>query len=429
MNTAWRWALIGLLAAAGCGPASPATPATLVAVATLAGSPSAPAPDPAPSAAAPPQPQSALTVWLPAQFSPAGDPLGGPVLASQLDAYAREHPGLAVQIRAKAAAGPGGLLDSLLATYNAAPEALPDLVALSRSDLEAAVAAGVIIPLEGRLPADTLQAAYPVAQALSRVDGQWVGAPFAVDARLLVYNASLYAEAPARWADVLTGTLIVPGADPAGLTVLTDYLASGPLDRAGGQAQLDPARLAPRLEAWLALAQSQTLPASTLTYADPAETWQVFRERRADLALTSVSWYLREAARAPRAGAALPPNTLGTAFTLADGWSWALINKAGDRAAAAQLLNWLIAPERQAAWTQAAGILPAQPAALAGWAGSPFSPIAAEVLTHAELQPSAADLARLGPALRLALDDVLSGQATPEAAAQAAASALAGGQP
>lgn len=417
----WRAGLLGCLIIAGCAPApttAPPTPARLTPV-EASPSPEAPVPSPTPATVA-----TTLTLWLPPQFAPVDAQAGGAVLSDQLAAYALAHPGWSVQARPKAAAGPGSLLESLLSAYNAAPAALPDVVALPRADLEAAAAAGVLLPLESWVPAEVLQAAYPVAQALGRVEGQWVGAPFAVDARILVYSTDLYATPPARWDAVITGTLVLPGAEPAGLTVLTDYLAGGALTDSTGAIQLDAARLAASLASWRALEQAQILPLSTLTYADPAAAWQVFRERRAELALTTFSQYLREAQRVSRAGAALPPTTAGQPFTLAEGWCWALTNKTGDRAAAADLLNWLIAPARQAAWTQAAQMLPAQPAALAGWEASPFEPLAAEVLRHAQLQPSATILQQAGPVLRLALEEVLNGRATPEAAALAAAQAL-----
>jgi hypothetical protein len=78
----------------------------------------------------------------------------------------------------------------------------------------------------------------------------------------------------------------------------------------------------------------------------------------------------------------------------------------------------LVAPEALAEWTLAARLLPPRPSALTAWGDDPFAPLAAEVLTRAELRPSLEFLNAFGPALRSALGDVLSGRATPEVAAQ-----------
>jgi ABC-type glycerol-3-phosphate transport system substrate-binding protein len=126
-------------------------------------------------------------------------------------------------------------------------------------------------------------------------------------------------------------------------------------------------------------------------------------------------------------GAALPPTSDGSPFTLADGWGWALVNKNAHRAEAVDLLNWLTEPGRLAGWTQAAAVLPTRAAVLAGWGNTRFAALAATALAHAQLQPSERILGVVGPVLRQATDDVLNGRATPEAAAQTAARTLAEG--
>src|SRR5205823_13725177 len=125
-----------------------------------------------------------------------------------------------VQVRLKATSGPGGLLASLSAAYNAAPAILPNLVALNRDDLEAATRAGLVIPLDNFIAPDAVADYYPFAQALSQVEGQFVGLPFAADARVLVYNTEVHTSPPLRWADMVTGTLVLPGAEPSALTLL-----------------------------------------------------------------------------------------------------------------------------------------------------------------------------------------------------------------
>lgn len=366
-----------------------------------------------------------LVIWLPPQFAPEARLPGGAVLAEQLAEFEAAHPGWTVQVRLKTLAGPSGLLGSLLAAYDTAPAALPDLVALTADDLAAAAQADALVPLDGWARREVYNDSYPFAQTMSRVQGQWLGAPFAADARLLVYNTDLYPVAPVRWSEIVTGTLVVPGAEAAALTVLNEYLAlGGTLIDEAGRVALEAGRLALALSAWQANQRAGVLPLSTLDYTGPDETWQVFRERRATLAVTTAQWYLAEADRVSTAGAALPPNSIGQPFTLADGWCWALVDKGDDYTPAAELLDWLTDPARLTPWTLAAQVLPTRAAVLAGWKDAPAAPLAAAVATRAQLLPADQTLEQVGPVLRQALDDVLRSRATPNAAAERAAQEL-----
>jgi len=399
---------LALMAAACATAPTPSAPTALPTV-TPEASPAARTPTPVPAT---------LRIWLPPQFAPGSADAGGEVLARQLATFEQMHK-VRLEVRVKAESGPGSLLNSLLGAFNVAPQALPDVVALSQDDLAVAARAGVVTPLEALLPAEVLSDLYPFAQALSRVDGRWVGIPFAADARVLVYDTTLYASAPIRWAEIVTGTLILPAGETNGLTFLSDYLAlGGQLTDATGQPALDPLLLTQAFTHLRALQEAGHLSATVITYDDPAETWQVFRERRAGLALTTAQWYLREVGRFRRGSAALPPTADGAPFTLAEGWSWAIVNREADRRPAATLIQALSAPEALAEWTRAARQLPTRPSALAAWGDDPFVPLAAEVLTRAQLRPPIEVLNAFGPALRAAVGDILSGRATPESAAQ-----------
>jgi ABC-type glycerol-3-phosphate transport system substrate-binding protein len=409
-----------LLAACGLTPA-PASPT--VGAPRVTASPTAPPTAAATLTSAPP----ALRVWLPPQFAPDQSSAGGVVLADQLAQFQQAHPEISIEVRLKEVSGAGGLLNTLVAAYNAAPAALPDLIALDRDDLDAAAEVGLLAPLDGLIPVETLEDYYPFAQAMGRWEGATMGLPFAADARVMAYRTDTYTAAPRAWADVITGTLILPAAEASGLTVLGEYLAlGGAVADSAGQPRLDAAILADALGAFSALQASGWLPVSTLTYASPQETWQVFRERRATLALTSAEWYLRERERVLFSGAALTPASGGEQLALVEGWSWAVVNTSPERQArAVELLNWLAAPAQLAAWTRAAQVLPPREGAFAGWGTDPRAPFVAGVILHAQLQPSREVLAVVGPPLKTALEDVLNGEATPFSAAVTASEVVA----
>jgi ABC-type glycerol-3-phosphate transport system substrate-binding protein len=411
-------ALFGL---AGCGIApspglatSTPLPATPTEAATPVPGPVTPSPDDGPQT---------LRLWLPPEFTPDMESPSGRLLAEQISAFEAAHPGVAVEVRPKAAAGPGGLMNALVTAANVAPGVLPNVVALRRDDLANVSAAGLVTPLDNLLPAEALAGYYPFAEAIGRVNGAWAGLPFAADAQVMAYLTNAYSNPPLRWEDVTVGSFIVPAAESNGLTVLNDYLASGgALSDETGAIRLDAELLADTLARFQALQIAGVLRSDTLGFADAGATWQVFRARRTTLAVTSAQLYLAEYAQVEGAAATLLPTDGQPPIALAEGWSWAVVNAAPEQQAlCAALLAWLTAPEQQAPWTEAANVLPTRASTLAAWRSAPLAPFVSDVVTHARLQPSATVLAVVGPALRQALADVLSGRATPFSAATQAA--------
>jgi maltose-binding protein MalE len=402
----------------GCVP----TPSPTAPPATVTPTPEA-SPTPAPTPV-PTLDPNAVRVWLPRSFAPDAATPGGLTLASQLAEFQSAHDGITLDVRLKQANGPGGLLTAFTAAYNAAPAILPNLIVLSRDDATTAYRAGLLLPLDNALEGQSLADYYPFAQAASRVDNALVCLPFAVEARVLAYNAQIYTTPPLAWRDVLTGPLILPAAETSGLTVLETYLAlGGSLASPSGQLGLETDALAEALTFFQALQSEEILPLSTLTYTDPEATWQVFRERRAALAVTSAQWYLAEHARVSNASVTFLPTRDGAPFALAESWCWALVNTAPEQQPlAAELLRWLNAPEQLGAWSLDADVLPPRAEVLqqAGWSTLAYTRFAEVILQNAQPQPSADVLARLGLPLRQALEDVLSGRATPLEAATTA---------
>lgn len=409
----------------GCGPV-PTTNPTATPTATATASPTAPSLPPTPTLD-----PNLMRVWLPRIFAPGANTPGGLVLANQLAAFKSMHPELVLDVRLKQVSGPGGLFTALTAAYNAAPATLPHLIALSHDDVATAYRAGLLLPLDNALAGETLTDYFPFAQTLSRVDEALVCLPFAIDARVLVYNTQIYTSPPLTWAEVITGPLILPAAETSGLTLLETYLAlGGSLASPSGQLGLEADVLAEALAYFQTMQAADVLPLSTLTYTDPEATWQVFRERRAALAVTSAQWYLAERERTSSTAISFLPTRAGDPYALASGWCWALVATPAtpeQQSLTAELLQWLNAPEQLGAWSLAANVLPSRAEALqqVGWSALSYTPLAETILENAHPQPAAEMLARLGLPLRQALEDVLSGQATPLEAATTAAQSLA----
>src|SRR5574342_835459 len=164
----------------------------------------------------------ALRIWVPPQFDPSSGTPAGALLQKRLDEFVARHPELRVDVRVKAESGDNGLLNTLATTKSAAPSSMPDLVALSRPDLESATAKGLLHPLDGLtdLPEDSDW--YPYARQMAHIQNVTFGLPFAGDALALVgFRYPL----PSAWSELAEGTIMVfPAADPRALFTLSLYL-------------------------------------------------------------------------------------------------------------------------------------------------------------------------------------------------------------
>lgn len=377
---------------------------------------------PAPTFAAPPRTSSPhiLRLWLPPQFDPNGGTPAGYLLKSRLDEFAAHHPEIRLDIRLKT-----NLLESLALTRAAAPDALPDLVALSHADLEAAALKGFIHPLSGltELPYDPDW--YPYARQLALIQNTPYGLTFAGDALVLVYHPSRVAEPPASWRSLFDQAipLALPGADPTALFVLNDYLSlGGNLLDERNHPTLEKQALSSTLLFLAEGIQRGVFPASILSYASDLDVWQAFQRGESPAAILWLSQFLQQPgedmALLPLMGADDAPHTLST------GWLWALAGTTPEnQPLAAELAAWLVESPYLASWTEAAGYLPARPSALAGRVDQSLRPHLAEIADSAHPVPSAELLEALGPLLQGAFRRLVVGE-SPDAVLEETLNAL-----
>lgn len=409
-----------LAALAACWGTAPESPAQTTPSASI------PAASPAATETTPPAP-TRLVLWLPASLSPDRSTPAGAVLADRLARFEETHPGLSLQIRPKAESGPAGLLESLIATAAAAPAALPDAILLDPAGLSTAALKGLILPLGDRVAAPSEPEWYAFAVEASRVDGVVFGLPVGADAQVLAYRTDAFSSPPLAWSDLLDVQLpfLFPAADTSGSFTLAQLLAQqARLYDDAGRPVVDQPKWVDVFDFYQAARSAGVLPLSARQYASVAETWRVFKEGRALAAEAHLRPFLLEGNPAIHAATALPTAS-GSGISLVWCWSWALTAREPEsQQAALELFQWLIDPEFLASWTLAAGLLPTTPTALQRWpAGSPAS-LASRLVTAALPAPSAETTGIFGPPLQQAVQAVLSGQASPEEAAQAAAQAL-----
>jgi multiple sugar transport system substrate-binding protein len=380
----------------GCSSLAPllSTP-TPVPVLTATSTPQA---TPTPTAPAPNQPRI-LRVWLPPQFDPNADTPSAKLLKQRLSDFENEHPRLNIEVRVKSADDITGALST---TGNAAPSAMPDLVALSYSDMQASASTGFLHPLEGLT--DILQDPdwYAFARELGHFQNTEYGLPFASDALLMVYRPSVFEEPLSSWDSVFNSgnQMVFSASDTQAYFPLSLYLSTK-------NELVDEGTLTRVLTLYKRAWDSETLPLSIREYQTDLQSLQVFRDGGADLAVVWASSDI-----GTQSGEYLPLLGLDDVhYSLGDGWVWALAGSSVEnQPLAVELASYLVESDFMSAWTRASGFLPTRPQALNGWDDERLKTSLNEVLQSAYPVPSEDVKAVLSPILQGALIRIFNGE-------------------
>lgn len=349
-------------------------------------------------------------------------------MRNRLDEFRKRRPGIELEVRIKAVYGPGGLLDSLSAASAAAPQAVPDLIALPRDLLEAAALKGLLRPYNNLSKALDDPDWYEYARQLSSIQESIYGLPFAGDALTLVYRPETISEPPADWSVTpeSSQTLVFPAADPQALFTLALYQSNdGPVRDDQGRPMIETIALTDVLTYYLQAQTTGMMPELLTQYQSDDQVWDAFQDRRTDMVATWASRFLGDPAE-DRAIAPIP-TVDGRPYTAATGWVWALsARESRGQQAAIELAEFLTDSAFLADWNQAAGFLPPRPSSLERWEPASLQPMISEIALSAHALPPADILSSLGGSLWQATIDVLNRQTDPAAAALEASTSLTG---
>jgi len=363
-----------------------------------------------------------LRIWVPPQFDPSTDLPASTLLQERLDEFLARRPGLKIEVRVKAEDGANGMLNSLTTTRPAASSVLPDLVALSRAQLEAATAKGLLHPLDGLTTLPNGSDWYSYARQMALIQNTTYGLPFAGDSLALIgYRSPL----PSTWTEIPDETIFIfPAASTRALFTLSLYLsAGGTLQDSQGRLALDETVLADVLSMYVPDEENGFISAQVVNYENDEQAWSAFREQRGNLVASWTSRYLEEQTLS-LALAPLPGLESGY-YALATGWSWSLAGSNLDnQPLAVELAEFLSDSEFLAEWTQAVGYLPTRPTALSSWENAEVQMILTQTAEAATLVPGEDVLVTVGPLFAEATLSVISGEQLPEEAAQSAVEQL-----
>jgi len=385
-----------------------------------------PTPGITPTLEATPEPVTKLTVWVPPEMDPKLDTDASRLFASQLQYFSDLHDDLEIHVRVKAASGTGGLLDALTATSAAAPDALPDLIALSRPDLETAALKGLIYPLDEitEIPDDSDWFGYTREMAL--LQGSTFGLPFAGDSLVLVYRPASFSEFPNTWDEIFNGNLVLAFAtesDQALFQLALYQSEGGTIQNNQRKPVLEVDPLSEVFRLLQSGVESGVLPGWLNQYQTQDQVWTAFREGQVNLAVTWLSNCLRELPADTAISPLLPMSEGKVSF--GSGMSWTVATPDENRqAVAVELAEFLLQPDYLAGWSVAAGVIPTRPSALEAWTDQSLRTIVNQVGMMTLPRPSNDLIASLGPILREGTRQMLQDLSDPVQAAQVAVESL-----
>lgn len=349
-----------------------------------------------------PQPVTALTVWVPPEMDLDNETESGELFARQLALFSEEHDSIEINVRVKAASGASGLLDSLTAASAAAPGALPDLIALSRPDLEMAALKGLIYPLDNltKIPDDTDW--YPFAQEMALLQGSTFGLPFSADSLVLVYRPANVPDFTGQFLDLTErGTVLTfPAGSDLSFYTLALYKSEG------GQVQDNQRRpkldVDPLTNVYRMLQEGVSagvFPTNLADYKSDEQVWAAFRDGQTDMVVTWVSNFLEDGPADSRMVPLFPITE--NLISIGTGMSWCVAAPDGNRQQlAVELAEFLVAPDYLSDWSLAAGNMPPRPSALEGWSDQGLRATISQIALTTELRPSNDVISSIGPILR-----------------------------
>lgn len=417
------WTLLLAALLTGCTGALPAAPtgvpqeAVQPEITTIA-------PTPVPSEA--PGPQSGarqLVVWLPAFSGLAGEESAGDILASAFRQFEQNHPGVRVDVDVKAETGPASLFSYLRSAQRVAPSVLPDIILINTQSLWQLVDLGLVPPL----PEDQTGRAgdfYQFSLDAVRYGGQIYGIPYAADTIHLAFPTGQLDKPPTTWGELFAGGLPYYFATAGGDlyhngSVLLQYVGAGGQLLEDGSTSNDEA-LRALFDFIVEGRIRNTIPASVAEIATLDAVWSRVSGAEPALGNVAAAVYLTNRDVAPQVLFGQTPTRHGLPVTIASTWAFAILTPDEEqRSLAVGLIDTLLEPDVQGAWSQYSHRLPTRRTAIQAWVNpTPYLDFLNRQLEVAVALPNGRAFADFAHRMQDAERGLVLGELTPEQAVQ-----------
>jgi multiple sugar transport system substrate-binding protein len=330
-----------------------------------------------------------LVLWVPPQFEPSETNLAGLMLEKRLRDFEAVHPDLKVELRVKDLAGESSLLNSLAATSAAAPEALPGLILLSRSDMEIAALKSLIFPIPSRAAEYNSTDWFSFTADMATTQGVQYGLPLFIDPYVMAYSTKTVSFPPTTWQEVSSqgSPMAVNLDDPFALLPFAIYYSAGGtlLDEVG-KSILDPDALTRTYQVIFNGSDTNAFPTWLVDLHSPDGAWEALQQGQATYALTWASQVLRSPAEGITVSSLPGSSTIPVGFV--DGWLLCITNPTAELSNFDFLLaDYLLEPEFLANWSETSGYLPAQRSVLQQWQNTSFAETLSNVADQSMVVP------------------------------------------
>lgn len=378
----------------------------------------------------PEEEQINLTIWWPDVLALDENNSFHPILAEQHDAFLANEENLNLEYRLKPVETIGGIMSTLRAASDVAPDALPSLTLVRRQNLLAAERIGLLQSLEGQV-SSSIQGDLDTALALGQVNNILYGVPYLLELQHFVYRPEdgvNYSSWTYEAVLERNQPFIFAGGHVGGLNDIfyLQYLNDGGrLDR-DGLLTLNDEALNSLLTFYETASDSGLVDGFTMNFTAPRDYMNEFLNEEYNTVVFDSSTYLRLHETDRTLEIAPIPTSSGEASTIFDGWMWVLIaTDEEEQAAAIRYLNWMMAAERQSEFAEAVYQIPSRKSALEfGLAGNADVEAYLALLENPILPVSDGEVGSLGGLIQEALTSVITLESTAEEAVDYVVSGL-----
>jgi len=361
-----------------------------------------------------------LTIWVPPAWDPEQETESASLFQQRVEDFSELNPGIHINVRVKALQGPGGILETLHTSQQAAPLVMPDMVLLPRSTMEQAAKEGVINALDDYTEVDEGQDWYDFARDLSLVEEQVYGIPFAANILVFAYKSDTIESPPGDWEALLSTQkpAAFAAADPQALVTIALYESlGGSIAFLNDHYVMDKTPLQDLFEFYQRANESDVMPYWLTQFESDQSAWEAYTERQSTQVITWSANYLTS--QQTNTGLDAVPTESGRPFAYATGWLWSVVSTDSSKVELAlEFIEFVGEKAFLAEWNDATGYVPVRGDVLALWMERhPEITVIEQLLPAAQAVPPQDTLSQVGPAVSDAVLAVLKDQVDPDQAA------------
>ncbi len=354
--------------------------------------------------------QNELVVWIPEEFSILVDTDASAILQQRIEDFERQNPGIMVVVRVKASSGSGGILDSLRNTNVAAANALPQIVLLSRTDMEGAVEQALLLPVEEFFHDSNPSTYFSYAREISQLEGIVYGFPFVGDALVGIATDDFSDLKITSWDEIRAKKvpLYFAANSPQAMFFISQYQSTdGLLVDEQGHASFNNENLMTVLDSFDKNTQNRIFQENYNTLNTNEDVWTLLQNGDVKW---EINWYSK-ALQSDIGGLQIfqIPSLGSEPYVSAKGWLWTIVDTDTEVSdIVSEFITFFSDPQFLASFSQTAGYLPVLPTSLALYENSDSIESLNTILTAAHALPENDLILELGPVFRDATLMVLS---------------------